>query len=139
MIELTDEMQDLVNNSLAYGTPCVLSTASHNGDLTIGFRGSMMAWGKDSLAYWERGKGQSVEHLESGGQAAVILRTPEQRRRWIFFGTATVLRDGPIRQKIMDRVVTPEMDRDPDKTGFAVVIKLTRVEDLGGRTVMGQH
>ena len=139
MIDLTDEMQDLVNNSLAYGTPCVLSTASHNGDLTIGFRGSLRAGGTDSLAYWERGKGQSVDYLESGGQAAVILRNPEQRRGWKFFGTATVLRDGPIRQKIMDRVVTPEMDRDPDKTGFAVVIKLTRVEDLGGRTVMEQQ
>ena len=138
MIELTSEMQDLVNNSLSNGTPCVLTTASVSGDITIGFRGSMMAWQPDCLAYWERGKGQSLEHLESGGNAAVILRNPEQRKGWKFFGTGTVLRDGPVRQGIMERVVKPEMARDPNQEGFAVILKLSRVEDLGGRTVMTQ-
>ena len=97
-----------------------------------------MAWQPDCLAYWERGKGQSLEHLESGGNAAVILRNPEQRKGWKFFGTGTVLRDGPVRQGIMERVVKPEMDRDPNQEGFAVILKLSRVEDLGGRTVMTQ-
>ena len=136
MIQLTDEMQDLINNSLANGTPCILTTASLNGDLTIGYRGSMMAWQDDCLAYWERGKGQSLAHLEAGGNAAVILRNPEVRKGWKFFGKATVLRDGPLRQAIMERVVKPEMDRDREEEGFAVILKLDRVEDLGGRQLM---
>ena len=138
MIELTDEMQDLINNSLLNGTPCVLTTASPGGDLTIGFRGSMMAWNSDSLAYWERGKGQSLEHLEGGGNAAVILRNPELRKGWKFVGKGHVLRDGPVRQSIMGKVVKPEMDRDPEGEGFAVILTLDRVEDLGGRPIMSR-
>ena len=139
MIELTEEMQDLMNNALLNGTPCILTTSSASGDLTIGFRGSMMAWQSDCLAYWERGKGQSLDHLEDGGNAAVILRNPELRKGWKFFGKGTVLRDGPIRDAIMARVVKPEMDRDPDQEGFAVILTLDRVEDLGGRRLMARQ
>ena len=31
------------------------------------------------------------------------------------------------------RLVQPEKDRDPDKKGFAVLIKVERAEDLSGK------
>ena len=35
-------------------------------------------------------------------------------------------------RKCWRRLVQPEKDRDPDKKGFAVLIKIERAEDLNG-------
>ena len=48
------------------------------------------------------------------------------------YGTAKVHKSGPIYDKIWERLIKPEKDRDPDKKGWAVLIKIERAEDLSG-------
>jgi hypothetical protein len=43
-----------------------------------------------------------------------------------------VHKSGPAYEEVWRRVVQPEKDRDPDKKGFAVLIKVERAEDLDG-------
>ena len=136
MIQLTDEMRENVNNALANGISCVLATASSKGELGISFRGSMMVWDDESLAYWERSRRTALEHIEEHGKVAVMFRNPAERVGWKFFGTATVYRDGPMREQVMARVVQRELDLDQERQGFAVIIRLDQVTTLGDRLLM---
>ena len=136
MISLTDEMREPINDALANGTPCVLATASSTGDIGISFRGSMMVWDDQSLAYWDRSLGTGVEHIDEHGKVAVLFRDPARRVGWKFFGVAKAYQEGPIREQVMARVVQPELDRDPEHKGYAVIITVDRVENLAGRMVM---
>jgi hypothetical protein len=74
MIDLTDDMRNLADKALANGSPCILASVSAEGEPDIGFKGSMMIFDDESLAYWN----------EPG---ASILRTFRQTRKsWFCFG-----------------------------------------------------
>ena len=51
MIKLVDQMRELIDNALANGSPCILATASRDGEPDIGYKGSVMVFKDDSLAY----------------------------------------------------------------------------------------
>lgn len=127
MIKLTDEMHELIDNALANRMPCILATASKSGQPTMSYRGSMMVFDDESLAYWDRSKRLSLQQLEENPQVCVMFRHPEKRIVWRFFGEATLHRDGPVREQVMARVVQPELDRDPERQGVAVVIRVNTV------------
>ncbi|MCL0043994.1 pyridoxamine 5'-phosphate oxidase family protein [Dehalococcoidia bacterium] len=135
MIKITDEMGKSINNALANGTPCILATASPKGEPSLGFRGSMMVYDGESLAYWERAKRAGLEHIEANPKVVVLYRDPITHLAWKFHGEATIYRDGLIRDHVMARVVQPELDRDPDRTGYAVIIRLNSVLTMGGDVV----
>ena len=42
------------------------------------------------------------------------------------------MKSGPQYEEVWRKLVQPEKDRDPDKKGFAVLIKVERAEDLDG-------
>ena len=65
MIALTDDMRNLVDNALANGCPCVLATVSADGEPDIGYKGSMMVFDNESLAYWERTRRQHLKNVLS--------------------------------------------------------------------------
>ena len=135
MIQITDEMRPLIDNNLANGNPCIVATASPEGEPSVGFRGSMMVFDDDSLAYWERVKRAGLDNVQANPKVVVMFRDPASKNAWKFHGDATVYVDGPIRQQVLDRVCQPELDRDPDREGFAVVIRLNRIMTLGGQVV----
>ncbi len=137
MIELTEEMQTAVNDNLADRAPCLVATASADGRPSIGYRGSMLAYTASSLAYWERTYRRGIKNVESNPHVVVLYRNTETRQAWKFFGQATIHRDGETRDEVMARVVQPELDRDPDRNGYAVVIELDRVESMQGEVLTG--
>ena len=49
-----------------------------------------------------------------------------------FYGTAKIYKSGPIYEEIWKRLIEPEKKSDPEKTGFGVLIKVERAEDLSG-------
>jgi len=46
------------------------------------------------------------------------------------YGTAEIHKSGPVYDKVWERLIQPEKDRDPDKGGWAVLIKVDHVWDL---------
>jgi hypothetical protein len=54
-----------------------------------------------------------------------------------FYGTAQIVRSGPVYEEVWRRLVQPEKDRDPEKKGYAVLIKVERAEDLEGLPLEG--
>ena len=88
---------------------CLVGTVLPNGFAQITPRGSTMVYDYEHLALWERGKGST------------------------FYGTAEIHRSGAAYEEVWRRLVQPEKDRDPDKKGYAVLIKVERAEDLDGQ------
>lgn len=136
-VELTQEMREAFENALTDGAPVLVASASAAGMPDIAFKGSAMVWDKDHLAFWERSRGQTMRNLEENGQACLLYRNAQARIGWKFFGQAEVLHDGPLRAEIMARTVQLELDRDPERKGAAVLIRIDRV--VQGPTVLMQR
>ena len=64
-----------------------------------------------------------------------MYRNTELRKSWRFYGEVTIYDSGEIRDQVLEKTVQPELDRDPDRLGAAVVIKVTKITTLGGETV----
>ncbi len=131
MIEFTEEMTTAINTSFADGLALLIGTASKTGMPDIAFKGSTMAFDGDHLAFWERSHGQTLRNLEENSQVCVMYRNPQTRLSLKFFGVAELLKDGPVRQQIMDRTVEFELSRDPERKGVAVLIRIDKILQVG--------
>ena len=120
---------------------CLVGTVQPSGYAQVSPRGSTMVYDDEHLALWERGKGSTNAMLKDGTKVTVFLRKPPLREAGIlpkggiarFYGTAQIHKSGAAYENVWKRLVQPEKDRDPDKKGFAVLIKVERAEDLDGQ------
>ena len=135
MIAIVDQMKELVNNALANGCPCILATVSGSGEPDIGYKGSMMVFDDQSLAYWERTRRQHLHNVRENPKVIVLFRDTKTRAAWRFHGTATVHEDGPVREQVMARTVKDELDKDPERKGAAVVIRLDKITNMAGQVL----
>ena len=119
---------------------CLVGTALPSGYAQITPRGSTMVFDDRHLALWERGKGSTNKQLQDGTKVTVFLRKPQLRESGVlpkggiarFYGVAKVHKSGEIYDKVWQKLIQPEKDRDPQKKGYAVLIRVERAEDLDG-------
>ena len=138
MIAIMDQMKELVDNALANGSPCILATVSGDGEPDIGFKGSMMVFDNESLAYWERTRRVHLKNVKENPKVIVLFRDAKTKAAWRFHGTATALEDGPIRDQVMARTVKDELDKDTERKGAAVVIRLDKITNMGGQVLQSR-
>jgi hypothetical protein len=120
---------------------CLVATVLPDGFAQVTPRGSTMVYDDEHLALWERGQGSTSAALVDGNRVTVFFRKPQLRESGLlprggiarFYGTAEIHRSGPVYEEVWRRLVQPEKDRDPDRKGFAVLIRIQRAEDLGGK------
>jgi uncharacterized protein len=120
---------------------CLVGTVLPSGYAQISPRGSTMVFDDERLALWERGKGSTNASLQSGAKVTVFLRKPALRESGLlpkggiarFYGIAEVHKSGSAYEEVWRRLVQAEKDRDPDKKGYAVLIRVERAEDLDGQ------
>jgi hypothetical protein len=55
---------------------------------------------------------------------------------WRFYGTATVYKDGEMRQKILQRTVKAETDKDPERKGYGVLVRVDKIRGYSGFNVI---
>ncbi len=135
MIYLDDEIRQLIDAALEEGVCCILGTASPEGRPQISMKGSVLVFDRETLAYWERAKRSALENVVDNPQVVIFYRNPAKRINWRFYGTATVFEAGAIRDNVMNRTVQAELDRDPERAGVAVLVKLDRVVELNGNVL----
>ena len=138
LIKFTDEMKENINDSYNLDTPMILGTASASGEPNLSFRGSFMAFDDDHLAYWDRTKRIGLSHIEQNPSVVALLVNWDAGLRWKFFGEAEVHTNDSVREQVMARVVQGELDRDPDRTGYAVVIRVDRITTLSGDIIQAR-
>ena len=120
---------------------CLVATVLPSGFAQVTPRGSTMVYDDDHLALWERGKGSTTGNLRDKSKVTVFFRKPQLRESGLlpkggiarFYGEAEIHKSGPAYEEVWRRLVQPEKDRDPDKKGFAVLIKVERAEELDGQ------
>lgn len=135
MIYLDDQMRQLLDRAMDDRCTCLLGTADREGRPQISMKGSVMVFDRERLAYWERAKRSALENVAENPNVIVFYRNSALRITWRFHGTATVYESGAIRNNVMHRTVQAELDRDPERLGAAVLIKVDRITDLGGNVL----
>lgn len=110
-----------------------------SGFAQVSPRGSAQVYDDEHLSLWERGHGSTTDALKDGTKLTFFLRKAELREKALpkggvarFYGTAAVHKSGPIYDEVWQRLIPQEKDRDPQKKGFAVLVKIERAEDLDG-------
>ncbi|MEX0749645.1 MAG: pyridoxamine 5'-phosphate oxidase family protein [Dehalococcoidia bacterium] len=126
-VELTDEMVSALSSAFDDHAPCIVGTASGSGAPDVSYRGSVFAFDREHLAFWERAKGETLRNIEENSNVVVLYRNSATRQGWRFYGVAQILKDGELRQQIMERVHPLELAQDPDRTGYAVLMRIDRV------------
>ena len=137
-IDITDEIAEQVNGALEAGVPCLLATSSKDGQPDVAIRGSVYVFDKDHLAYWERSLGESLANLRENPGVVVMFRNPATRATYRFYGKAKLYEHGdPKRDEIMSRVIERELNANPERKGFGVMIEVDRVRQ-GGNVIMSR-
>jgi hypothetical protein len=138
MIEILDQMKQLIDPALANGCPCILATVSGAGEPDIGFKGSMMVFDKQSLAYLERTKRVHLQNLRENKNVVVLFRDAKTKVAWRFHGKAVLHESGPIWEQGMARCVKEEIDKDPERKGLIVQIMVDKITNMGGQVLQSR-
>jgi hypothetical protein len=105
------------------------------GEPDVSYRGSVVVFDDEHLAFWERSMGETMRNLADNPQVVVLYRNTATRAGWRFYGRAEVLDQGDVRQAVMDRMHPFQLAQDPERVGRAVLIRVDRVR-VGSDVVM---
>ena len=125
-IDLT-QFAEIIDNARIDNSSAVVASA--NGAYPdLGFKGSLMVWDRDHLAWWERTLRETYAAIQANPHVAALVRNPTRDRRTIrMYGDAMVVTDPDLRERIWERVVQVEKDTDKEKRGQAVLVRVNRV------------
>lgn len=94
-----------------------------------------MVFDRETLVYWERSLRSALDNVAETPHVVIYYNNSEQRVRWRFYGTATVHESGPMREEVMSRTVQAELDRDPERKGVAVTVRVDLINELSGNVL----
>jgi len=135
MIDMIGEIKDLVDRNHADGWSCIVGTSDKDGQPQLSLKGSVMVFDSETLAYWERSKRSALENVLANPKVVVLYNNMKDRVRWRFYGVAEVHESDAIREEVMSRTVQDELDRDPDRLGVAVLVKVNKISELNGNVL----
>ncbi|MBV8773047.1 MAG: pyridoxamine 5'-phosphate oxidase family protein [Deltaproteobacteria bacterium] len=141
MAKIPRILHDHINTAAFTDNVCLIATVLPTGFAQVTPRGSTMVFDEEHIALWERGRGSTTENLSDGSKVTVFFRKPSLRSEGVlplagiarFYGIAAIHKSGPLYDQVWQRLIQPEKERDPEKKGFAVLIKIERAEDLLGQ------
>jgi hypothetical protein len=134
-VKLTDEIKDLVNNSLANNAPMVLGYMGRDGQPNLSLRGSMVAISDTQLAFWSRNPdGGATKATGYNPRMTILYRDTPNRINLLFQGEGRVEPDEAVRNKVFEMMPQIEKDHDEPRRGACVVIDL---KSVSGATFSG--
>jgi len=139
MIKMTDDMKERIGKALRERKTCVWATSSKTGSPDISFRGSTFVWDDEHLAFWDRSRGLSTKNIEENPDVCMIYFDATDRVGWRFYGHATIFNEGEMRQKIMERTIKDELDKDPQRKGYGVLIRVDKIRRYSGDEIFQER
>jgi hypothetical protein len=141
MAKIPEKLHQHINTAVLTDNVCLIGTVLPSGFVQITPRGSTMVFDDEHIALWERGRGSTTENLSDGSKVTIFFRKSSLRSEDFlplggiarFYGIAALHKSGPVYEEVWKRLLQLEKDRDPEKKGFAVLIKIDRAEDLLGQ------
>ena len=134
-VALTEEITEAFASALTGGSPVSVATASRTGQPDIAFKGSAMVWDADHMAFWERAHGTTLANMQGNPAVCLLYANFKERKFWKFFGVAELHEAGPVRDAVMAKTIELELNRDPERKGIAVVIRIDKVIQMGQVTM----
>lgn len=132
MLELTEEMREAINNSLADRLPVVFASVGTDGQPRLGFVGSIHVHSDDQFSIWLRkADSTSADNIRGNPRLSFLYRNPETRQSWQFHGRGRIIKEPTLRQRIFDETPEAERNFDLEMQGNAVVIDLDRIIERG--------
>ncbi|MCZ6546413.1 MAG: pyridoxamine 5'-phosphate oxidase family protein [Chloroflexi bacterium] len=133
-IELNDEIRSAVNSALLSGRPITVAVVTPDGAPAVTFRGSTQTYGNDALSLWIRNPDASTFMRSIAAEPRVVLtyQNMAERSFFIFHGRARLEPDEGERTTIFEGTPPPEQERDPERTGAAVIVELDAIFGRGG-------
>ena len=141
MAHIPEVLNEHINNAYPDNV-CLVSVVMTDGYSQVSPRGSVIVYDQDTLALWDRGHGGLHDSIADGTKVTVYYRNPGLSRRGgdgtlpaggvaRFYGTAQIYAEnGEVRERVWNDMVEDERKGDPEKKGAAVLINLTRAEQL---------
>ncbi len=122
---------------------CLIGSVMPDGYAQITPRGSVQVYDDDHISLWERGRGSTTTNMGEGSKVMVYYSNYDLMNQGVLpiagiarlYGVASIHKSGPIYDKVWERLIDPEKERDPEKKGWAVLIKIERSEDLLGQPI----
>jgi predicted pyridoxine 5'-phosphate oxidase superfamily flavin-nucleotide-binding protein len=139
MIKLTDDIKERIGKAFKEKKYCVWATSSKDGFPDISFRGSTFVWDDEHIAFWDRSRGISTKNLEGNPNVCMLYIDLTDRVGWRFYGKATLYKEGEMRQKIMDRTIKDEIDKDPERKGNGVLVRVDKIRRYSGNEVFQER
>lgn len=145
MSKIPEVLHEFINAAFPQNV-CLVGTVRADGFANISPRGSVQVVDGNTLGLWDRGGRASSDALKNGAKLMVYFRDPSLSAVARggngllpaggiarFFGAAELHTDGDAYEQVWNNMVQPERDADPDKKGFAVLIRVELAEDLRGQ------
>jgi predicted pyridoxine 5'-phosphate oxidase superfamily flavin-nucleotide-binding protein len=139
MIKMTSLMRDLLSTAHDEKVPCLVATASKDGVPQLSPRGSMAVYDDETLSFWEYSLKKTYQNIQENPQVAVYYRNvarakeiPYHGAAIRFYGAARIYANGPERERAWELTVPLEKEKDPEKIGVGVLIR------VGSRTSKGR-
>lgn len=121
---------------------CLVATVQPNGFAQVTPRGSVVVLDETTMGFWNRGGGTTASNLTNGSKITIFFRNPGIREHLPsggiarFYGTAEIHKSGPMLEKVWTTMVEPEREKDPERKGHAVIVKLERAEHMNGKPLV---
>lgn len=145
MAKIAQALHAYINSAFPQNV-CLLGTVTADGFANISPRGSVQVVDGDTIGLWDRGGRASSTALKDGAKLMVYFRNPAlgavaRGGNGLlpaggvarFYGTAELHTSGAAYEQVWSNMVQQERDSDPQKKGFAVLIRIARAEDLRGQ------
>lgn len=143
-IELTPFIAELLDHALTDETPCLLATATSDGNPQVSPKGSFAVYDAQTLCFWDRSVRTSLQRMRENPQVVVyyrnIARVKDPANGALrFHGRARIVDDAATRERVWEKTIAAERNRDPEKKGVAVLIAVDLVDDLYGKPIMSSE
>ena len=77
----------------------------------------------------------SVDNIDENPQVVIFYRNSGERIHWRFHGRVTLHASGAERERAMGLTPKAELDRDPERTGVAALVRVKSITELSGNVL----
>ncbi len=139
MAKIPAKLHDYINDAFPQNV-ILVGTCLDDGFAQISPRGSVIVYDDETLGFWDRGRGKTHDSVKDGTKVTFYYRNTALRDEGLlpkggiarFYGTAKLHMDDEVSDHIYDTMKEAERDRDAEKKGSGVLVKIERAEDLSG-------
>jgi hypothetical protein len=127
-VSMTQEMKDIINNSLAEKHPIVVAYVDERGAPQLSFRGSIQAFSDTQIGVWIRPESRLVECVEKNPYVSFLYRNEDTHAGFNIQGRGRISRDPAEVKQVYDNSPDIERERDMGQLGVALIVDIDVME-----------